>query len=303
MATTLQAQTQTGTVEGTKGDPRRSPFADLLAYLFLGLLAVFFLFPLAWMMLSSLKTGQDIATTPLVFDPRAMSFDSYGAMLANVPLLDGFKNTLIVVVFKGGLELFFCPLAGYTFAKLRFRGREALFNIVLATLMLPVIVMLIPLLLEMGALGWVDSYQALILPGAVSAFAIFFMRQQMADIPDELIESGRLDGAGPFRIYWSIALPIMRPALAALAILTFLAIYNDFVWPVIVISSVDKQTLQIMLSYLATQINNASVGTAGSNAWGQILAASTLATLPLLILFIALQRHFVAGLMAGALKG
>jgi len=303
MATTLQAGTQTAPTEVIKGNPRRSPLADALAYLFLGLLAIFFLFPLAWMMLSSLKSGQDIATSPLAFDPRAMSFDSYGAMLANVPLLDGFKNTLIVILFKGGLELFFCPLAGYAFAKLRFRGREMLFNILLATLMLPVIVMLIPLLLEMGTFGWVDSYQALIFPGAVSAFAIFFMRQQFADVPDELIESGRLDGAGPFRIYWSIVLPIMRPAVAALAILTFLGIYNDFVWPVIVISSVDKQTLQIMLSYLATQINNASVGTAGTNAWGQILAASTLATLPLLILFIALQRHFVSGLMAGALKG
>jgi len=303
MATTLQAGTQTAPTEVIKGNPRRSPLADALAYLFLGLLAIFFLFPLAWMMLSSLKSGQDIATSPLAFDPRAMSFDSYGAMLANVPLLDGFKNTLIVILFKGGLELFFCPLAGYAFAKLRFRGREMLFNILLATLMLPVIVMLIPLLLEMGTFGWVDSYQALIFPGAVSAFAIFFMRQQFADVPDELIESGRLDGAGPFRIYWSIVLPIMRPAVAALAILTLLGIYNDFVLPVIVISSVDKQTLQIMLSYLATQINNASVGTAGTNAWGQILAASTLATLPLLILFIALQRHFVSGLMAGALKG
>jgi len=303
MATTAQTQTQAATAQVIKGHPGRSPLADTVTYFFLGLLAIFFLFPLAWKELSSLKSGPDIAGSPLVFDPSAMSLDSYVNMLANVPLLVGFRNTLIVIFFKGGLELFFCPLAGYAFAKLRFRGREALFNILLTTLMLPVIVMLIPLLLEMGALGWVDSYQALILPGAISAFAIFFMRQQMADIPDELIESGRLDGAGPFRIYWSIVLPIMRPAVAALAILTFLGIYNDFVWPVIVISSVDKQTLQIMLSYLATQINNASVGTAGTNAWGQILAASTLATLPLLILFIVLQKQFVAGLMAGALKG
>jgi ABC-type glycerol-3-phosphate transport system permease component len=276
---------------------------EVLTYIFLGLLGIFFLFPLAWMMLSSLKTGPDIATEPLAFNPAAMSFDSYVNMLRNVPLLDGFKNTLIVVIIKGGLEMFFCPLAGYAFAKLRFRGRDFLFNILLATLMLPVIVMLIPLLMEMGALGWVDSYQALILPGAVSAFAIFFMRQQMADVPDELIDSARVDGAGPFRTYWSIVLPIMRPALAALGILTFLGIYNDFVWPVVVISSTEKQTLQIMLSYLYTQINNASVGTAGANAWGQVLAASTLATLPLLILFIALQRQFVSGLMAGAVKG
>src|SRR5215218_3835863 len=228
MATTVQTETPSriGTAHAVSRQPGGSRLTDLLTYLFLGLLALFFLFPLAWMILSSFKAGPDIATEPLVFNPAAMSLDSYFNMLANVPLLTGFQNTLIVVLFKGGLELFFCPLIGYTFAKLHFRGREFLFNFVLATLMLPVIVMLIPLLLEMGALGWVDSYQALIVPGAVSAFAIFFMRQQMADVPDELIEAGRLDGAGPFRIYWSLVLPIMRPALAALAILTFLGIYN-----------------------------------------------------------------------------
>lgn len=282
---------------------RRIKLDDVLAYLLLGILAIFFLGPLLWMVLSSFKTGPDIATDPLGFNPEAMSPDSYIAMLKNVPLSVGFQNTMIVVLFKGGLNLFFCPLAGYAFAKLRFRGREALFTALLATMMLPAVVMLIPLLLMMGELGWVDTYQALIFPGAVGAFYIFFMRQQMADVPSELIDSGRVDGAGPFRIYWSIVLPIMRPALAALAILTFLDIYNDFVWPVIVTNSVDKQTLQVMLSYLYTQINNASVGTAGANAWGQILAASTVATLPLLLLFVALQRHFIRGVMAGAMKG
>jgi ABC-type glycerol-3-phosphate transport system permease component len=282
---------------------RRIKVGDILAYLFLGILAVFFLGPLLWMILSSFKAGPDIATDPLGFNPRAMSLDSYTGMLKNVPLWTGFLNTIIVILAKGSMNLFFCPLAGYAFAKLRFRGRDVLFTVLLATLMLPVIVMLIPLLLEMGALGWVDTYQALIFPGAVGAFYIFFMRQQMADVPNELIDSGRVDGAGPFRIYWSIVLPMMRPALAALAILTFLDIYNDFVWPVIVTNSLDKQTLQVMLSYLYTQINNASVGTAGANAWGQVLAASTLATIPLLILFVALQRQFIRGVMAGALKG
>src|SRR5690348_18497352 len=120
MATTLQAGTQTAPTAVIKGDPQRSPLTDVLAYLFLGLLAVFFLFPLAWMMLSSLKTGQDIATSPLVYEPSALSIDSYGAMLVNVPLLAVFMNTLSVDVFKAGLELFLSHLAGYTFAKHRF---------------------------------------------------------------------------------------------------------------------------------------------------------------------------------------
>jgi multiple sugar transport system permease protein len=277
--------------------------ANLVMYLLLAIFGTFFLFPLVWMILSSFKLGPDIASRPLSFDLRSMSLDSYTGLLRNVPLLTGFKNTLIVVVFKGGLNLFFCPLAGFAFAKLRFRGREALFTITLATLMLPPIVMLVPLLLEMGRLGWVDTYQALIFPGSIAAFYIFLMRQQIADVPDELLDAGRVDGCSTFQLYWLIVAPIMRPALAALAILTFLDTYNDFVWPVIAINSAKMQTLQIMLSYLQTQINNASVGTAGANAWGQILAASTLATLPLLILFLLMQKQFIRGIMAGALKG
>lgn len=285
------------------GRPIRLNLNGLLIYLALSILALFFLLPLLWMVLSSFKMGPDIATEPLIFRLRDMSFDSYVGMLQNVPLWIGFKNTLIVIFFKGAINLFFCPLAGFAFAKMRFRGREALFNFMLATLMLPPIVMLIPLLLEMGALGWVDSYQALIFPGAIAGFYIFLMRAQISDVPDELLDAGRVDGAGTFQLYWRIVMPMMRPAMAALAILVFLDIYNDFVWPVIAINSLEMQTLQIMLSYLQTQINNASVGTAGANAWGQILAASTLATLPLFVLFITMQKQFVQGIMAGALKG
>lgn len=283
--------------------PKRFPVSTVLMYLFLGVLALFFLFPLAWMILSSFKQGPDIATAPLSFDFRTASLANYQAMLRNVPLATGFKNTLIVIFFKGGLTLICAPLAGFAFAKLRFRGRETLFLIVLATLMLPPIVMLVPLLLQMGQLGWVDSFPALILPGAIGAFYIFLMRQQIADVPDELLDAGRVDGCTTFQLFWRIVLPIMRPALAALAILVFLDIYNDFVWPAIVTNSVEMQTLQVMLSYLYIQINNASVGTAGADAWGQVLAAATVATIPLLIVFIVLQKQFIRGIMAGALKG
>jgi ABC-type glycerol-3-phosphate transport system permease component len=274
-----------------------------LVYAGLLLLAGFFAAPLFWMVLSSFKTGPDIASRPLEFDLSAMSSASYESMLTNVPLLTGFRNTLIVVLCKGGLNMLFVPLAAFAFAKLRFRGRNVLFALVLLTLMLPVLVLMIPLLLEMGALGWVDSYPALILPGAVGGFFIFFMRQQIEGIPDEILDAARVDGCSVLELYWRIVVPLVRPAMAALAILTFLEIYNDFVWPVVVTQSFDMQTLQVMLSYLYTQINNASPGTAASNAWGQILAAATVATLPLLILFVALQRHFVRGLMAGAVKG
>lgn len=282
---------------------RRITAGKIFIYLFLFGMSAFFLFPLVWMFLSSFKPPTDIAAVPLQFDLSTFSLANYEAMFRNVPILSGFKNTVIVIILKGSITLLFAPLAAYAFAKLRFRGRQFLFNIVLATLMLPPIVMLIPLLLQMGSLGWVNTFQALVLPGAISAFYIFLMRQQFADVPDELLDAGRVDGCSSFQLYRLIVLPMMRPALSALAILVFLDVYNDFVWPSLVTNSIDMQTLQVMLSYLYTQINNAAVGTTGSNAWGQVMAASAIATIPLLIVFIVLQRHFIRGIMAGALKG
>ncbi|MBN8637720.1 MAG: carbohydrate ABC transporter permease [Anaerolineae bacterium] len=282
---------------------RRITLGRIFIYLFLFGMSAFFLFPLVWMFLSSFKPPTDIAAVPLQFDLSTFSLANYEAMFRNVPILSGFKNTVIVIILKGSITLLFAPLAAYAFAKLRFRGRQFLFNIVLATLMLPPIVMLIPLLLQMGSLGWVNTFQALVLPGAISAFYIFLMRQQFADVPDELLDAGRVDGCSSFQLYRLIVLPMMRPALSALAILVFLDVYNDFVWPSLVTNSIDMQTLQVMLSYLYTQINNAAVGTTGSNAWGQVMAASAIATIPLLIVFIVLQRHFIRGIMAGALKG
>jgi ABC-type glycerol-3-phosphate transport system permease component len=272
-------------------------------YLCLFGLALFFLFPLVWMSYSSFKMGADIATEPLSFNVFSATIDNYTSLLRNVPLYIGFKNTAIVLLFKGALTLFFCPLAGFAFAKFKFRGRDALFKVVLATLMLPAVIMLIPLLLEMGMLGWVNTYQALILPGAINAFSIFWMRQQIAEVPDELLDAGRVDGCSTWQLYWKIVVFVIKPSLAALGILTFLDIYNDFVWPVVAVNTVQMQTLQVMLSDLANQINNMQVGAIGQNAWGQMLAASTLATLPILILFMFLQRYFIQGILAGSIKG
>lgn len=309
MATTrmLKGQEQERAQERTPlhSTVRRSSVkvADILSYLFLIVVVILSLYPLFWMITSSFKPGEDIATTPLSLDLHTLTLNNYAALLSSVPIWVGFQNTMIVLIFKGALTLFFCPLAGFAFAKYRFRGRDLLFTLVLATLMLPPIVMLVPLLLEMGALGWVDSYQALILPGAIGAFSIFWMRQQIAEVPDELMDAGRIDGCTPFGLYWRIIVPLIRPALAALAILTFLDIYNDFVWPVVVTNTDDMQTLQVMLSALATQINNAQPGLTGHDAWGEVLAACTLATLPVLILFIVLQRQFVKGILSGGVKG
>ena len=287
---------------GARTSGWRVALTSILRHGFLLLLALLFLYPLFWMGLSSLKPSDDIASVPLALDLDRLSPASYTALLDAVPLWVGFKNTAIILVCKGALTMFFCPMAGFAFAKFRFRGRGLLFTLILSTLMLPPIVLLIPLLLEMGVLGWVNTFPALILPGAIGAFAIFWMRQQIAEIPDELLDAGRIDGCSAFGLYWRIVLPVIRPALAALAILTFLDIYNDFVWPVVIINTDDMQTLQVMLSALYTTINNAQVGTTGQGAWGEVLAASTLATLPVLVLFLALQRHFIRGVLAGSVK-
>lgn len=276
---------------------------DVMTYLFLLITLVFILYPLFWMIISSFKPGTEIATTPLTINPQTLSWDNYASLLSSIPLWVGFQNTFIILLFKGALTMFFCPLAGFAFAKFNFRGRKALFALLLATFMMPPIILIVPLLLEMGSLQWVDTYQALILPGAIDAFSIFWMRQQIASIPDELLDAARIDGCSAFGMFWRIVLPVMRPALAALAILTFLGIYNDFVWPVIVTNTEEMQTLQVMLSALATQINNTQPGLTGQNAWGQILAASTIATLPVLILFLVMQRQFIQGLLTGSVKG
>ncbi len=275
----------------------------LFSYLLLALAVIVTFYPIFWMVMSSLKPGDEIATAPLGVDFHTLTLANYSSLLAAVPMWVGFQNTGIVLLVQGSFTLLFCPLAGFAFAKFRFRGRQGLFVLVLATLMLPPIAMIIPLLFEMAALNWVDTYQGLIAPGLINAFAIFWMRQQIAAVPDELLEAARIDGCTPLGIYWRIILPVIRPALAALAIFTFLGVYNDFVWPVIITSSDQMQTLQVMLSNLALQINNAQPGATGHDIWGKVLAASTIATLPILLLFIVLQRQFIRGILAGSVKG
>jgi multiple sugar transport system permease protein len=205
------------------------------------------------------------------------------------------------------LQLFFNSLAAYTFAKRRFPGRDKLFVFMLGTLMIPGAVFLIPnyLILQHmplaggndilgnGGYGWLDSYWGLILPSAVSVWGIFFLRQYMKGIPDELLDSARIDGASEFRIYAQIALPLAGPALAATAIGTFTWTWNDFFWPLLVISSPDLQTVQLGLALFV--VKNRTV-------WDQVMAGSVLATLPVLLVFLIFQRQFIQGIALTGFK-
>ncbi|WP_404436952.1 carbohydrate ABC transporter permease [Microbacterium aerolatum] len=281
----------------------RRPNLRIGSHVFLMLLLIAFLAPVAWAIVSSFKQPNDIIRDPLGFDPSTFTLENFIAMFQDVPIAHGFLNTGIVLVVKGGITLFFAPLAAFAFAKYSFVGKNLIFGAVLITLMLPTIVLIIPLLLEMKALGWVNTYQALILPGAIDAFAIFWMRQVISAVPDELLDAARVDGCSEFGIFWRVIVPVIRPGLAGLAVLTIMNIYNDFVWPVIVASSERMATLQVVLSTLAQNITGNRIGADYATVTGELLAASSIALIPLLVLFIVLQRHFINGILAGSVKG
>ena len=231
------------------------------------------------------------------------TFANFWAMLEDVPLARGFLNTTVVLLVKGSITLFFAPLVAFGFAKHSFVGKNFLFGTVLITLMLPTIVLIIPLLLEMKTLGWVNTYQALVLPGAVDAFAVFWMRQVISDVPDELLDAARVDGCSEFMIFIRIVMPVIRPGLAGLSVLTIMNIYNDFVWPVIVASDDKMATLQVLMSSLAQNISGNRIGADYATVTGELLAAATAALIPLLILFMIFQKHFINGILAGSVKG
>lgn len=282
---------------------RPRPRPAIVSQVFLILLTVAFLAPVVWAVLSSFKPAVEIIRDPLGFDPSTFTLANFTAMFGDVPLASGFFNTTVVLLLRGSITMIFAPLAGYAFAKYDFPGKNVLFGTVLITLMLPTIVLVIPLLLEMKELGWVNTYQALILPGSIDAFAIFWMRQVISAVPDELLDAARVDGCGEFGIFWRIVVPVIRPGLAGLAVLTVMNIYNDFVWPVVVTNSTSMQTLQVVLSTLAQNISGNKIGADYATVTGELLAASSVALVPLLIIFIVLQKHFINGILAGSVKG
>ena len=280
------------------------PRPAIVSQVFLVLLTLLFLSPVIWAVVSSFKPAIEIIRDPLGFDPGAFTLDNFTGMFGHVPLLSGFMNTGIVLVLKGGMILFLAPLAGYAFAKYEFPLKNLLFGTVLVTLTLPIIVLIIPLLLEMKEFGWINTYQALVLPDSFGlAFSIFWMRQVIASVPDELLDAARVDGCSEFGIFWRIVLPVIRPGLAGLAVLTVMNIYNDFIWPVVVTTSDTMQTLQVVLSTLAQNITGQAIGADYATVTGELLAAASIALVPLLLIFIALQKHFINGILAGSVKG
>jgi len=220
--------------------------------------------------------------------------DNLKILAARLPFWRNLGWSLYVALMATALTLLFCSMAGYAFAMLQFRFKGLIFGLVMVTLLVPAFMNMIPSFMIMDALGWIDSHRALYLPGAASAFGIFLMRQfAAASVPRDLIEAARLDGCSELGIYWRIALPLMKPALGTLGLITFIASWNNFMGPLVLLRTAEQYTLPLALRSLQSTTNT---------EWGALMAGSAVATLPLLVLFVFSSRQLIAGLTTGAVK-
>lgn len=253
----------------------------------LALLATVMVLPFLWMVSTSLKTQASVFTYPPQWIPRPIVWGNYERLFAVLPFLRFYANSLLVACSVTLLQLVTCSLAAYAFARLRFPARDALFLGYLGTLMIPGQVTVIPNFVLMRVLGWIDTYAALIVPQSFSAFGTFLLRQFFLTIPRDLEDAARIDGCSYFSTYSRIILPMAKPGLASLAIFTFLAQWNAFLWPLIVVNSVEMNPVTLGLRTLQGQYRT---------DWTLLMAGSVLAVVPILVVFVMLQRYFIKGI-------
>lgn len=267
---------------------------QIALYAALLLLAAVAAFPLLWMLSASLMPQGEASTFPPPLLPSRATFEHYAALFARAEMGRYLFNSFFLATTVTLLALLFNSMAGYAFAKLRFRGRERLFQTLLGALVIPAQVAMLPLFLMMRALGLVNTYGGVIVPAAASIFGIFLIRQFALSIPDSLLEAARIDGASELRIYWSVALPLMKPILVTLAIFTFMGVWNDFMWPLIVLTDDEMYTLPVALATLSRErVQDNEL----------MMAGAVVTVLPVLVVFLALQRYYIQGIMMGSIKG
>ncbi|GAB3451143.1 carbohydrate ABC transporter permease [Kineococcus endophyticus] len=253
------------------------------------------LFPFYWLLVMSTSTTAQIFGYPPNLLPSTHLLENLRNVVGNIDLLGAMLNSFIVAGSLAVLVVLLDSLAAFAFAKYKFPGRDVLFAVLLITFLVPGNLSLVPSFVLMSELGWMGQLQALIVPGAANAFGIFLLRQfAQASIPDELIESATLDGAGFFRTWWSIAIPMLRGGLAFLGIFTFVTAWNDYIWPLVVLVDPGRQTLQTALA----QLNSVY-----TTDYGMIMAGAVVSVVPLIGIFLIGSRHFIANIAAGALKG
>ncbi|MFE5334857.1 carbohydrate ABC transporter permease [Isoptericola sp. NPDC056573] len=276
-------------------------------YVALGVIAVVMVVPFVWMVLTSLKTPADIAASPPTFLPTEWAWGNYADALAAAPFLTYARNSLIIAVSHTTINLLVASMAGYALARLRFRGSELVFLGFVAALMIPtytkiipefLIVRFMPLfggndILGQGGTGWLDTWWALIVPGAVTPFAVFLFRQFYLDLPVELEEAARLDGVSELGIWARIMTPLVKPAFITVALLTFESSWNNFLWPLLVTRTDSMRVIQVGLSVFRTE---------NDTQWAFLMAGTTLATLPMVALFLLGQKYFVRGFANAGIK-
>lgn len=269
--------------------------AGPIAYIILALFTIGSLFPLVWTAIAASRDNNRLAQTPPPFWFGGGLFDKLELAWDNANMGEAMINTTLVAGTSAVTIVIMSTIAGFAFAKLRFRGRGALLLIVIGTMMVPPQLMIIPLYMVVAELGWTDQLQAVILPSLVNAFGVFFMRQYLVQaLPDEIIEAARVDGASSWRVVWHVVFPAARPAMAVLGMLMFVQTWNDFLWPFLVLTQTGSPTVQVAV---------AGLGRGFTPDQSLIMAGALLGTLPLLIVFAIFGKQIVGGIMQGAVKG
>ncbi len=270
--------------------------ADTFTYSILIIGSIIVILPFLWMVLSSFKTAGEIWTFPPVFTPKKYQWSNYVDAWKALPFDRFLVNSLFVTICVTIGQLFTCSLGGYAFARLRFPGRDKLFLIYLATMMIPFPVLMIPLFIIMQSLHWVDTIKSLIIPCVFSAWGTFLMRQFMMGIPRALEDAAKIDGCSYWKLYWKIIVPLSKPVFATLGIFTFMGTWNQFFWPLIMINTISNKTLPLGLVMFQTRI-------AAETPWHLIMAASCATVIPIIVLFIIGQKYYVKGIVTSGLKG
>jgi arabinooligosaccharide transport system permease protein len=267
-------------------------------YLVLTAGLVLCLLPLVWTLSSSFKTPGEIFDYPPSVVPHVWTGGGYRSLFDDFPFVRWVANSLGVALVTTTLGVFICALGGFGFAMYDFRGKSVLFTMLMSSMMVPFVVLLIPLFRLITNLGWVDRYEALVVPWLAPAFGIFMMRQFIVQsISSEMLDAGRIDGASEFGLFWRLVLPVSRPALAALAVWLFLNVYNSFLWPLVAVSDERRLTLPVGLNSILS-----SQGISQAD-YGVVMAGALLAAAPAVVLFVMLRKQFIEGLTLGSVKG
>ena len=278
------------------GQKQSKRLMDLLVYIVLSVVGVIFIMPFAWMVANSFKDIRGIYKYPPEFIPEVWHFENYLEAWSMTHFDLGFLNSAFVAAAVVLGQLLTASLAGYSFARLRYPGRDKIFLLYISLMMVPFTVLLIPLYVQMRAFGWVSTLQAVIVPFLFTPWGTFMMRQFMVTIPRELEDAARIDGCGFFRTYWLIILPLTKPALATLAIFTFVNTWNSFQWPLIVLGKPKVKTLPLLLASFQNQSGMRT-------PWHLIMAAATFVVIPVLVAFIVGQKYYVRGIVTSGIKG